>query len=264
MHRSSSPPTSTARCSLRRNLRRAHQARDRHRRGGRRHRGVLHRAAAPRGCDPLAEAAGHHGVAICANGAVLGISHTESVLEASPLDPAIARELVALLEGEVPGGAWAVERAGGFGHEPEYVPRWPVPDGTKVDAVHALIAEPAVKLMLRHASLTADVLLERARADLRSPGRVQPLERHRHAARDQRRRRQQGNRARAALPAARHRAPRRDRLRRHAQRPADARLGRARGRGRQRTPGGPSAPPTRSPRPTTSPAWRACSSALFS
>jgi Cof subfamily protein (haloacid dehalogenase superfamily) len=112
---------------------------------------------------PLAEAAGHHGVAICANGAVIFDLHTESVLEASPLDPAIASQLVALLEEEVPGGAWAVEHAGGFGHEPEYVPRWPVPEGTKVDAVHALIAEPAVKLMLRHSSLTADVLLERAR-----------------------------------------------------------------------------------------------------
>ena len=112
---------------------------------------------------PLAEASGHHGVAICANGAVIFDLHTDSVLESSPLDPAIAQELVALLEAEVPGGAWAVERSAGFGHEPEYVPRWPVPEGTTVDAVHALIAEPAVKLMLRHSSLTADVLLDRAR-----------------------------------------------------------------------------------------------------
>jgi Cof subfamily protein (haloacid dehalogenase superfamily) len=113
--------------------------------------------------SPLAEASGHRGLAICANGAVIFDLHIESVLESSPLDPAIARELVALLEAEVPGGAWAVERSAGFGHEPEYVPRWPVPEGTTVDAVHALIAEPAVKLMLRHSSLTADVLVERAR-----------------------------------------------------------------------------------------------------
>ena len=113
---------------------------------------------------PLALETGHRGVAICANGAVVWDLHTESVIEASPLEPVIARELVALLEAEVPGGAWAVERAGGFGHEPEYVPRWPVPEGTLIDVVHALIEEPAVKLMLRHGQLSADDLLLRARA----------------------------------------------------------------------------------------------------
>jgi HAD superfamily hydrolase (TIGR01484 family) len=117
-----------------------------------------------RGLTELAEATGHRGVVICNNGAMLWDLHTESVLEVSALQPAIARELVALLEAELPGGAWAVERAGGFGHEPEYVTRWPIPDDAAVDAVHALIAEPAVKLMLRHRDLTADVLLERARA----------------------------------------------------------------------------------------------------
>jgi Cof subfamily protein (haloacid dehalogenase superfamily) len=113
---------------------------------------------------PLAEATGHRGVAICANGAVLWDLHTESALAVSALEPAVAQELVARLEAEVPGGAWAVERSGSFGHEPDYVPHWPVPDDTTVDAVHALISEPAVKLMLRHRVLSADVLLERARA----------------------------------------------------------------------------------------------------
>ncbi|MBV9603743.1 MAG: HAD family phosphatase [Solirubrobacterales bacterium] len=117
-----------------------------------------------RGLKPLAEATGHRGVVICNNGAMLWDLHTESVLEASHLQPAIARELVARLEAEVPGGAWAVERTGGFGHEPHYVTHWPIPEGSTVDAVHALIAEPAVKLMLRHGDLSADALLERARA----------------------------------------------------------------------------------------------------
>jgi Cof subfamily protein (haloacid dehalogenase superfamily) len=116
-----------------------------------------------RGLAELAEATGYRGVAICNNGAMLWDLHTESVIEASPLEPAIARELVALLEAEVPGGAWAVERTGGFGHEPGYVTRWPIPEDTTVAAVQALIGEPAVKLMLRHNRLTADALLERAR-----------------------------------------------------------------------------------------------------
>jgi Cof subfamily protein (haloacid dehalogenase superfamily) len=121
-------------------------------------------ARPPRWMAPLAEAAGHRGVAICANGAVVWDLHTDSMIEASELEPAVAQQLVALLEQEVPGGTWAVERTAGFGHEPEYVPRWPVPDGTTIDAVHALIAQPAVKLMLRHSEHPADVLLSRARA----------------------------------------------------------------------------------------------------
>jgi Cof subfamily protein (haloacid dehalogenase superfamily) len=121
-------------------------------------------ARPPRWLRPLAQATGHRGVAICANGAVLWDLHTESMIEASPLEPVVARELVARLEDEVPGGAWAVERAAGFGHEPAYVPRWPIPEGTMVDRVHALIAEPAIKLMLRHGELSADALLARARA----------------------------------------------------------------------------------------------------
>jgi Cof subfamily protein (haloacid dehalogenase superfamily) len=116
-----------------------------------------------RGLTELAEATGHRGVAICNNGAMLWDLHIESVIDASPLQPAIAQELVALLEAEVPGGAWAVERTVGFAHEPGYVTRWPIPDDTTVAAVHALIAEPAVKLMLRHDRLTADALLEPAR-----------------------------------------------------------------------------------------------------
>src|SRR5436305_7899938 len=76
-------------------------------------------ARPPRRLRPLAEAMGHRGVAICANGAVLWDLHTESVIGSSPLEPVTARELVALLEEEVPGGAWAVERTGSFGHEPE-------------------------------------------------------------------------------------------------------------------------------------------------
>ena len=112
---------------------------------------------------PLAEATGHRGLAICANGAVLWDLHTESVVAATSLEPAIARELVALLGAEVPGGAWAVERTGGFGHEPAYVPRWPVPDDTVIDMVEALVEQPAVKLMLRHDRVSADTLVAVAR-----------------------------------------------------------------------------------------------------
>jgi hydroxymethylpyrimidine pyrophosphatase-like HAD family hydrolase len=89
--------------------------------------------------------------------------HTDTPLEEFPLEPEIAREIVAALEQGLPGGNWAVERASGFGHEPSYEPRWPVPDGTVIEAVDALVSQPSLKLMLRHRDLMADELLHRAR-----------------------------------------------------------------------------------------------------
>jgi len=100
---------------------------------------VLCTARPTRWMRPLAQATGHRGVAICVNGAVVWDLHRESVLEEFPLEPHVARE-------------------------PGYWSRWPIPDGTIVDVVHALLAEPAVKLMLRHERLLADALLDTARA----------------------------------------------------------------------------------------------------
>jgi Cof subfamily protein (haloacid dehalogenase superfamily) len=112
---------------------------------------------------PLAQATGHQGVAICANGGVLWDLHTESVLEEFPLTPETAREVVTVLQAALPGGVWAVERTSGFAREPAYQSRWPVPPETIVDAIEVLVGEPSLKLMLRHDQHTADALLARAR-----------------------------------------------------------------------------------------------------
>jgi hydroxymethylpyrimidine pyrophosphatase-like HAD family hydrolase len=112
---------------------------------------------------PLAEATGHRGVAICANGGVVWDLHTDTPIEEFPLEPEIARQIVAALKAGLPGGHWAVERTDGFGHEPSYEPRWPVPDDTVIEAVDVLVSQPSVKLLLRHADLMADELLQQAR-----------------------------------------------------------------------------------------------------
>jgi Cof subfamily protein (haloacid dehalogenase superfamily) len=124
---------------------------------------VICTARPARWMRPLAEATGHHGVAVCANGGVVWDLHTDTAIEEFPLEPEIARQIVAALQQGLPGGHWAVERASGFGHEPSYEPRWPVPADTVVEAVEMLVSQPSVKLMLRHGDLMADELLQRAR-----------------------------------------------------------------------------------------------------
>ena len=124
---------------------------------------VLCTARPARWLAPLAAAAGRHGLAVCANGGVIWSVHDEVVVEQFPLAIEVARQVVARLRDELPEGTWAVERAQAFGREPDYTPRWPVPDDTVVDAIDVLLSVPPVKLMLRHPHLTVGELAARAR-----------------------------------------------------------------------------------------------------
>jgi hydroxymethylpyrimidine pyrophosphatase-like HAD family hydrolase len=125
---------------------------------------VLCTARPPRWLHPIARTIGHQGLAVCSNGGALWDLRRESVLATVALEPDVLREVVERLREALPGGSWAVERADGFCHEPTYEPRWPVPDGTIVGAVDTLIGRPAIKLLLRHNTMSADALLERARS----------------------------------------------------------------------------------------------------
>jgi hydroxymethylpyrimidine pyrophosphatase-like HAD family hydrolase len=102
-------------------------------------------------------------VAICSNGAVVIDPASGAELEVRALPPRTCRTVVARLSAALPGGAWAVERARSFAHEPAYVPAWPVPAGTAVAPIEALIGEPVVKLLLRHRDYSADAMLTAAR-----------------------------------------------------------------------------------------------------
>jgi Cof subfamily protein (haloacid dehalogenase superfamily) len=124
---------------------------------------VICTARPARWIRPLAQATGHRGVAVCANGSVVWDLHADAMLESFPMAPETSSEVVGRLRDAVPGGAWAVEWATGFGREPTYFTRWPVPEDTVVDHVDVLVAQPAVKLILRHDRLLADPLLDAAR-----------------------------------------------------------------------------------------------------
>ncbi len=116
----------------------------------------------PRWMHPVAEETGHRGLAICANGALVYDLHTETVVEEHLLQPAAARQVVQLLRQRIPDVTYAVDRGSSFGHEPEYVARFPQPDDTLVVPIDELLRDPAAKLLVRHDTFDADELLARA------------------------------------------------------------------------------------------------------
>jgi HAD superfamily hydrolase (TIGR01484 family) len=124
---------------------------------------VLCTARPPRWMATLAEATDHRGIAVCSNGSVIWDLHTETVVETFPFTLDAAREVVARLHAALPETTWAIERHGVFAREPGYEPHWPVPDDTIVDELDALLAVPALQMMVRHPWLTGDELLARAR-----------------------------------------------------------------------------------------------------
>lgn len=129
----------------------------------------------PRWMEPIAEATGHRGLAVCGNGAVVVDLATWEVVRADALPGATVIEIAHQLRRELPGAAFAIETLDGYRREPEFRPRhaagWEVPTGPLTE----LIAdEPTVvKLLCRQSALhrsgtplTADGMLEIARAVL--------------------------------------------------------------------------------------------------
>jgi len=119
----------------------------------------------PRWLPDVADALGHHGLAVCANGALVYDLHTERVVREQLLDVDALREVVDALRAEVAGASFAVEYGDGFFRESDYQPRW-VADNPHVTVVasEVLLERPAAKLLVRHATLGPDELLKTAQA----------------------------------------------------------------------------------------------------
>jgi Cof subfamily protein (haloacid dehalogenase superfamily) len=118
----------------------------------------------PRWLEGIADETGHHGLAICANGALVWDLHDERVVASYPMQAEAAAEIAERLRSEIPELGFAVESVGtGFAHEPDYKPRWSTDDQTVVAELEALLSQPVAKLLARHEGMTADQLLARAR-----------------------------------------------------------------------------------------------------
>ena len=123
---------------------------------------VLCTGRPPRWMKPIAEATGHHGIAVCANGALVYDLHTEEVVESFLWDHEIALTVAAGLREAIPDISFAIERPDGFAFEQDYVPIFNLPDDAEIGHLDELLSAPIVKLLARHPELSAGELLTRA------------------------------------------------------------------------------------------------------
>jgi len=119
----------------------------------------------PRWLAPVAEATGHRGLAICANGALVYDMTSEQVIDSRLLEATAVRDLMKLLVDAVPALRFAVESESDLLHEASYPLLWDddQPGVRRAADVAELSERAAAKLLVRHSGFDADTLLACAR-----------------------------------------------------------------------------------------------------
>ena len=124
---------------------------------------VLVTARGPLTMRSIAEELGVGGAAICSNGALVVDLATQAIVRQRLLETEVALRLVHELRERLPGIRFAVEHEG-FAHEPGFSAwNWTPPEGTRVADVVELLADPATKLILRHAAYDTVAIQDLAR-----------------------------------------------------------------------------------------------------
>jgi len=127
---------------------------------------VLVTGRPPRWIPPIVEQLGYAGQTVCANGAVLYNAATDKVSYTATLDPAQLRHAAgvvatvlpdAKLAVELPTGSAAVNGVAQFLAEPGYTHPWPGADAADA-ARPALLRQPAIKLLIRQADTSSDMM----------------------------------------------------------------------------------------------------------
>ena len=119
----------------------------------------------PRWMHPVAEALGHTGLAVCANGAVVVDLHSEQVVEVNPLDRSVVAKVAEVVRAAVPGVQFAVETPDrGFGQEPGYDTHpGDVRHNPWIAPIDDLATDDVIKLLIQHPEMGPDDLLAMAR-----------------------------------------------------------------------------------------------------
>jgi Cof subfamily protein (haloacid dehalogenase superfamily) len=115
----------------------------------------------PRWMGAVAEATGHTGVGICANGAYVYDMHDEEVLETFAMSIDVAGHATRRVREVLPGAAFGMETVTGFGHEEHYHPRWNPDPLLGVGPIESLFTDEIAKLLVRDDSALGDDMLAR-------------------------------------------------------------------------------------------------------
>ncbi|MEO9239641.1 MAG: HAD-IIB family hydrolase, partial [Jatrophihabitantaceae bacterium] len=78
----------------------------------------------PRWLHEVADATGHRGIAVGANGAITYDLHTETVLNSHPIEVELLNQVTDVLRATIPGVAFGLEQGLDFAYEPSYRHDW--------------------------------------------------------------------------------------------------------------------------------------------
>lgn len=122
----------------------------------------------PRWMPPIAAATGHHGLAVCGNGAIVYDLGTERVVRARALAPDVVLTVVTVLREAFPGSVFALETTTGIRREVAFLPKHPDALLARIGEIPALLDDGPIvaKVLCVVEGLTADPMLEIARTAL--------------------------------------------------------------------------------------------------
>jgi HAD superfamily hydrolase (TIGR01484 family) len=115
----------------------------------------------PRWLRGIADATGHHGLAICANGAIVYDVGARRVQSVAPLARDAALAVVGSLREALPGTAFASEHSDGFAVEAHFNARHPVPPDVATGPIETLLDPLPAKLLARNEQLSPDEFIAR-------------------------------------------------------------------------------------------------------
>lgn len=123
---------------------------------------VLVTARPPRWLHGLQHVVGEHGVALCGNGAFVYRVAEREIIASRTIDPEVLAEVAADLRRELPGIAFAAERATGLAVEDDFTSRHPFPETVLgCRRIEALTDDTVGKLLARCPAMPDDVFLAR-------------------------------------------------------------------------------------------------------
>ncbi len=98
----------------------------------------------------LWEHVGDHGLAVCSNGGIVYDVPARAVRSSRPIPVDVGLRVAGLLREAVPGTTFALEKTTGFGKEPAFMERYPLPADIEVGPLDEIFDGTTVKLLARH------------------------------------------------------------------------------------------------------------------